>query len=554
MKTLSRRRGAASGTAAALALVAGLAACGSGSSSENTAASSGTPVQGGVISYAHVQEPPCIFGGWIQQAYVSRNVLDGLVAEADDGSVVPWLATSWTTSADGLSYTFTLKPGVKFTDGTSVDAAAVAWNFNFWENPPNANSGNSTAKVSLDPYYKDAKALDATHVKIDLTKPYGQFLRLITQGYFGIQSPTAFQKEGVKQNCEDPIGSGAFTVAQWKHGQEIVLKRNPNYTSWPANAKHKGPAYVDEVDYKFVPDDVSRYASLGTGQSQVVYEVPTSEWKDAQSKYQTIKYITPGHPPSFFIDTTDGPFADLKVRQAFAYGADRKGAVEAAFHGVIPYEGNPAVSQSTPGYNAQAAADYAYDPAKANALLDQAGWVKGADGIRTKDGKPLTIRIPYGSGVILPQEGAAALQILQQQWKQVGFNVQLIPLSQAELFAGKDSAPGTFDATPSYWTSPSPAILWIVYRPTTKANPNGNNESFFNSNQLSQVIQAANTEPDGAKADQLYQQAQQIVQDNAAGIGFYTQYSLYAVSKKLHDFWLEKSQGEPVFADAYYTK
>src|SRR5262249_7903934 len=161
-----------------------------------------------------------------------------------------------------------------------------------------------------------------------------------------------------------------------------------------------------------------------------------------------------------------------------------------AFHGVIPYEGNPAVSQATPGYNAETAADYTYDPAKANALLDQAGWVKGADGVRTKDGKPLSIRIPYGAGVILPQEAVAALQILQQQWKQVGFNVALIPLTQADLFAGKDSTPGTFDASPSYWTSPSPAILWIVYRPSTKANPNGNNESFYNNSQLSQVIQA----------------------------------------------------------------
>ena len=308
------------------------------------------------------------------------------------------------------------------------------------------------------------------------------------------------------------------------------------------------------MDYKFVPDDVSRYASLGTGQSQVVYEVPTSEWADAQSKYQTIKYITPGHPPSFFLDTTDGPFVDVRVRQAFAYGADRKGAVETAFHGVIPYEGNAAVSQATPDYNAQAAQDYAYDPAKANALLDQAGWVKGPDGIRTKDGKKLTIRIPYGAGVIVPQEGVAALQILQQQWKQVGFDVQLIPLTQAALFSGTDSTPGTFDATPSYWTSPSPAILWIVYRPTTKADPNYNNGSFYNNDQLSQVIQEANTEQDPAKADQLYQQAQQIVQDNAAGVSFYPQYSLYAYSKSLHDFYLEKSQGEPVFSDAYYTK
>ncbi len=528
-----------------------LAACSAnGGGSTASAAGTGTPVKGGTIVYAHVQEPPCIFGGWIQQAYISRQVLDGLVTEADDGSIKPWLATSWTTSSDGTTYVFTLKPGVKFTDGTSLDAAAVAWNFDFWEN----HNGNGTAKVSIDPYYKSAKALDPTHVEIDLTKPFPQFLTLITQGYFGIQSPTAFRKQTTQQNCEDPIGSGAFTVAQWKHGEEVILKRNPNYTSWPATAKHQGPAIVDEVDWKFVADDVSRYQSLATGQSNVVYQVPTINWADAQKKYQTIRYITPGHPVSFFLDTQTGPFADKLVRQAFAYGADRKAAVEAGFHGVIPYEGNAAVSQATPDYDSQAGQAYAYDPAKANALLDQAGWVKGANGVRTKDGKPLSVKLVYGSGFIFSQEGAAVLQVLQQQWKDVGIDVQLVPATLAELWGGKYSAPGTFDATPSYWTSPSPSILWIVYRPSTKENPNYNNNNFYNNEQLSQVIQAANTQQDQAKAKQLYQQAQQIISDDAAGVGLYTQNSLYAVGRNLQGFWLEKSQGEPVFSDAYFTK
>ena len=334
----------------------------------------GTRVTGGTIIYAHVQEPPCIFGGWIQQAYISRQVLDGLVTEDQDGSVKPWLATSWDVSPDGRTYTFTLKDGVKFTDGTPLDAAAVAYNFDQLEN----NGVNGTAKVSIDPYYKSAEAIDATHVAIHLNKPYPPFLTLITQGYFGIQSPTALKTRSKEENCEKPIGSGAFTVEEWKHGQEVVFKKNPDYTSWPATAKHQGPAIVDEVHWKFVADGVSRYASLTTGQSDVVYEVPTVNWKDAAVEVRnTIRYITPGKPVSFYMNTKTGVFTDKLVRQAFAYGADRKAAVEAGFHGVIPYEGNPSVSQATPDYNAEAAKAYAYDPDKANELLDQAGWTEG---------------------------------------------------------------------------------------------------------------------------------------------------------------------------------
>ncbi|BCB76848.1 ABC transporter substrate-binding protein [Phytohabitans flavus] len=539
-----RRTFAALSGAALLALTA----CGGGSSA---GASGGTPTTGGTIIYGHVQEPPCIFGGWIQQAYISRQVLDGLVTMAEDGSVKPWLATQWSVSPDGTKYTFTLKDGVKFTDGTPVDAEAVAWNFDYWEN----KGGNGTAKVSIDPYYKAAKALDPTHVEISLHEPYPPFLPLITQGYFGIQSPTAFESRGEKENCEKPIGSGGFVVKEWKHGEEVVLTKNPDYTSWPATAKHEGPAIVDEVRWKFVADAVSRYASLSTGESHVVYEVPTVNWKDAQSRYQTIRYITPGKPVSFFINTQVGPFSDKLVRQAFAYGADRKAAVEAGFHGVIPYEGNPSVSQATPGYDAEVAKAYAYDPAKANQLLDQAGWTaKNADGFRTKNGVPLTIKLVYGSGFIFTHEGATVLQVLQEQWKQIGFDIKLVPATQAELWGGKYSDPSTFDATPSYWTSPSSAILWIVWRPSTKDNPNLNNRSFYNNEALSQTIQQANGEPDAAKASALYGQAQKLIQDDAAGIGLYTQNSTYAIAPNLKDVWLEKSQGEPVFTDAYFTK
>ena len=524
-----------------------LTACGS----SGEAANGGTPVKGGTITYAHAQEPPCIFGGWIQQAYISRQVLDGLVTLDDNDQVKPWLATSWKVSPDGKTYTFTLKDGVKFTDGTPLDAEAVAYNFDYWEN----KGGNSTAKVSIDPYYKSAKAIDATHVEITLTNPYTPFLTLITQGYFGIQSPTALKTRSEKENCEQPIGSGGFTVAEWKHGQEVILKKNPNYTSWPATAKHQGPAIVDEVKWKFVPDGVSRYASLTTGQTDVVYEVPTVNWKDAESKFDTTLYITPGKPVSAYINTVKGVFTDKLVRQAFSYGADRKSAVEAGFHGVIPYEGNGAVSQATPDYNADAAKDYAYDPDKANALLDQAGWTgRDSDGYRTKDGKQLFVKFPYPAGAVINSEGATVLQVLQEQWKKIGFNVKLIPATQAEVFAGKYSGPDAYDASPFYWTSPSPSILWLVWRPSTEANPNGNNQSFYNNDELAKVINEANIATDPAKASELYKQAQQIISDNAVTLPLYTQNSTYAAAKDLKDFWLEKSQGEPVFADAYFTK
>jgi peptide/nickel transport system substrate-binding protein len=499
--------------------------------------------------YAAEQEPPCLYGGWLQEAYIDRNILDSLVTETNSGSIAPWLATAWTVSGNGLTYTFTLKPGVKFTDGTPLNAQAIVDNFNYWE-----KGGNSTAEVSLDPYFKQAVAIDATHFKVELNKPYLPLLTMLSQAYFGIQSPASL-KRSTEDQCDDPIGSGAFEVKQWIHGQELILVRNPGYTSWPATAQHQGPAIVNEVDWKFLSDPTERFAALTTGEANVMYDIPTVDWKTAQASFQVTQYITPGKPVSLYMNTEQGPFTSVQLRQAFAYGANRKAAVEAAFHGVIPYEGNPSVSQATPGYDAAVASAYPYDPAKANQLLNEAGYTgRDAAGYRTKDGKELDVKLAYPAGSVITDEGATLLQILQQEWKQIGFNVTLIPETQAETFSGAYSTPSSYDAEPWYWTSPSPAILWIVWRPSTPGDPNGSNSSFYNNAQLGAVINDGNTAATTAAADKYYDQAQQIIQNEAAGVGLYDQTNSIAAEDNLHDVWLEKSQGEPVFSDAYFTK
>jgi peptide/nickel transport system substrate-binding protein len=554
-----RTRFARLGTAVAAAVAAStlLAACAAGggggggdpAAGSSGSASGGTPVKGGTIVYAAEQEPPCLSGGWLQEAYIDRNILDSLVTEANNGSIKPWLATSWKVSGNGLTYTFTLKPGVRFTDGTPLNAQAVVDNFNFWQ-----KGGNSTAQVSMAPYFKKAIAIGATQVEVELNKPYLPLLTMLSQAYFGILSPTSL-KRSTEAQCDDPIGSGAFEVKQWIHGQELILVRNPHYTSWPATALHKGPAIVNQIDWKFLSDPIERYAALTTGEASAMYDIPTVEWQSAKANYQVTQYITPGKPVSLYMNTVQGPFTDVQVRQAFAYGANRKAATQTAFHGVIPYEGNPSVSRATPGYDASVANAYPYDPAKANQLLNQAGWTKrDAAGYRTKNGQELDVKLAYPAGSVITDEGATLLQILQQQWKQVGFNVRLVPETPAETFSGAYSTPSSYDAQPWYWTSPSPAILWIVWRPNTKSDPNGNNSSFYNNTALGNTIADGNTAATTAQADKYYDKAQVIIQNEAAAVGLYDQTMSIAVAKNLHDVWLEKSQGEPVFEDAYFTK
>ena len=541
------RRAAAAASAVAIAASLLLTSCASG----NAGSPTGEKVSGGTIVYAHQQEPACVFGGWIEQAYLSYQVLDNLVSLDAKHKVVPWLADSWKTSDDGLTWTFTLKKNVKFTDGTPVNAAAVAYNFDYW-----VKGGNSTAKVWLDGYYRSAQAIDDLTLQVNLSKPYPRLADNLTQSYFGIQSQYALTTRSKEQNCEAPIGSGAFIVDKWNRGQDIILKRNKNYTSSPANALHTGPARVDEVDWKFVADPTTRVAALQSGEVNAIYDVPAVQWKTLKSGgYQLDKYVTPGRPQQISFNTQLGPFTDEKVRQAFAFSLNRKQIVDTIGHGVIPFEGNGSVSQATPGYSTKAAGAYDLDTAKANQLLDEAGWTrKTSSSIRQKDGKPLTVTLPYGAGSIINSDGAAILQGVKEQASKVGFDVKLVPVPQAEFFSGKYSTPQSYDISVGYWTAVTAGILYINWRPSTPDDPNYANSAFYNDPTLAGYILDGNSAPTVDAQNAAYQQAQDYIAQHALSIGIYDRLSTLAVSPKLKDVWQEHAQGGPTFYDAYFVK
>lgn len=533
--------------AAAAAVSSGLSGCAAGVQ----AAATGERVAGGTIVYAHQQEPACVFGGWIEQAYLSYNVLDSLVALDEDGSVVPWLAESWSSSEDGLQWTFELKPGVVFTDGSELTGEVVAYNFDHW-----LDGGNSTAAAWLRGYYESATAPDETTVEITLSTPYPRLAETLTQGYFGIQSKEALETRTDEENCEAPIGSGAFIVDRWDRGQQIVLKANPDYTSAPANASHTGRAFVDEVVWKFIADPTTRVAALKSGEVDAIYDVPAVQWDSTgEAGFELHKYVTPGRPQQLTFNTAQGPFTDERVRQAFAYSLDREAIVETIGRGVIPFEGNGGVSQTTPGWSEKAANWYSLDLDKAAELLDAAGWTdRDADGYRVKDGETLEVVLPYGAGSIINADGASILQGVQEQAKQSGFKVELIPVPQAELFAGGYSKPDERDIYPGYWTAVTSGILYVNWRQSTEEWPNYSNSSFTNYPELEAIILEANSTADVDAQNALYAEAQEYIAEHALAIGVYARLSTLAVSPALKGVWQEHSQGGPTFYDAHFVE
>jgi peptide/nickel transport system substrate-binding protein len=536
--------------ASALALSACSSATVSGAGSEQAALTgAATPRQGGVIEYGHLQEPNCIFGGWIQENFTARQVLDNLVSHTEDGTVVPWIATDWEVSEDQKVWSLTLREDVRFTDGTPLDAEAVAYNFDYW-----MDGGNGTAAAHLGGFYDHSEVVDDHTVEIHLSAPFSPFLSAISQSYFGLQSPTALQTRTEEENCTEPIGSGPFTVKEWKRGEYIEFERNENYNSAPRNAKHQGPAYLDGIRWNIVPDNTSRYGSLLSGEMEAIGEVPAVNIAEARARYDFTQYITPGRPVVISLNTERGIFTDPTVRQALSFATDREANVESAFLGTVPFEPSGYLSQSTPDYDAEAANRYPFDLDRANALLDQAGWTgREADGTRLKDGQRLQVKVVYGLNSIITPDGNTAIQNFQEQARAAGFDIVLRPATQSELFSGTFSTPDSYDAQVGYWTSPHAGILNINFRPSTQEAPNGANTTFLNNPEVFHTIQDALQAPTEEKVAEHFSTAQHQLSELAPAIGLYTQTNTLAVSDDVTGIWLDSAQGGPIFHDAHFT-
>ena len=228
----------------------------------------GTPVSGGTLTWGVETQPHTLnpqLNGQDKVELLLRNAYESLLAQKPDGSFVPWLATGYKVSADGKTYTFTLRDGVKFTDGAPFDAQAVARNF---LNARNLTYSAGSNLAHLIAHVNDVKTPDAHTVEITLDAPYSPFLTFA--GHLPLVSPNAFDKPSLKSGGPDIAGTGPFILRRYVKGQQIEFIKNPDYRWAPSTAGHQGPAYLDSVVYRFLPESSVRTGALLSGQVDVI--------------------------------------------------------------------------------------------------------------------------------------------------------------------------------------------------------------------------------------------------------------------------------------------
>lgn len=344
----------------------------------------------------------------------SYLLYDRLVTFGSDFTIVPQLATSWETAADGVTWTFHLREGVTFQDGTPFDADAVVFNIERMIDPER----NPTNRPLWNPF-ASAEAVDATTVRITTHEPYSAVLNTLAHGSGAMVSPAAVERFGDDQIATNPVGAGPFVLASFNPGQELVLQAYQGY--WA------GPPATQEIVFRYVPEASTRISALQTGQVDVIDSVPPQLAVTLQADPNVQVLTAPGlRPMGFGMMLEHAPLADVRVRQAINYAVNKEAISQGVFQGYARPSDSP-LAFNTVGH--VSVGSYAFDPERAGSLLDEAGWTMGSDGVRAKDGERLALTLYTPEG-LFPGDVDIA-EIVASSLQQVGIAVEIVKIERA---------------------------------------------------------------------------------------------------------------------------
>jgi peptide/nickel transport system substrate-binding protein len=533
------RRGFLAGTGGVSAALV-LAACGVGSSktASSDSAAGGKPVKGGTLSISFFADLEGAFDPnqvyWIETRSLNRNFADSLTdQDPATGEMVPWLADSWTINSDASEYTFKLRKGVTFSDGSAFNAQAVktAYDGIF------ALGALSELGVTYLAGYKSTTVVDDYTVKVTFDGPNAQFLQASSTTTLSILSPGTYKKTAAQRAAGDVIGSGLFVLDSFKAGQEVKLSRRKDY-AWPSKlVKNQGEAYIDGISVSYIAEDSVRLGNLTSGELDIDWpRLPISS-ADQQIIKQAggtiISRSLPGIADIMLPNTTGGrPFSDIRVRQAYLKAVDLKGYASTVF-----WDGYPVVASvldsSTPAWSNESSL-LAYDPAGAKALLDAAGWKTGAGGFRYKGGQKLTL-------VYLVTINSDGPQLLQSQLKQVGIDVQIKVLTTGQLLAIEKT--GDYDMTESYLTRGDPSVLGsILNTEFVKAGAGVNTQTKAQAAQVTGYFTKGLSTVSTAGRAAAYGDLQKYVIEQGIAFPIYERVQVSGLSSRVHGFaWTSES-------------
>lgn len=514
-----------------------------------------TPIKGGTLIYLEQQPhtnlyPPA--GGFYPNGGILNQITDKLTWQNPETlAIEPWIAESWSSNDEKTEYTFKLRPGVTFSDGTPLDANAVAKNFDTY------GLGNKALRLPVSEVinnYDRSEVIDPLTVKFYFKKPSPGFLQgTATIGSGLVSLSTLARSFEALGDARHIIGSGPFTVKDEKPGRELTLVARKDYQWGPKNLAQQGPANLDGITYIVTPEDSVRIGALLAGQAGFIRQVQAYDEKQATDQGFNI-YAAPtrGVNDSLSFRPDNPLVADLRVRQALLHATNTKQVVETLFSPNYP-QASSVIARTAAGY-VDLSDKLAFDQQKAKQLLDEAGWTAGADGIRQKAGQRLALTV-YES---LPQpQNKEVLQLVAQQWRQVGVALN-VKAGDAGSRVLDNLDPLKTPLTVSEVGRSDPDVVKSMFFPANRdalLQQGGSSDKVktFRDDKLNALLTAISAEVDAQKRLQLTGDAQRYLLDNAYVIPIFEEPQVFAGAPWVKGVRFE-AVGRPSFYGAWLDK
>lgn len=523
-----------------------LAGCGNSDSSENEAA--GEPQSGGTLVYASGDaEPDCLdphYGGNYPQGLISTQYLETLFTTDENGETIPWLAETSEVSEDGLTHTISVTDGITFHDGTELTSEAIKANIEHLQDPDTASSTGFLAVEKVE----EVEIVDDLTAELHLSAPDNALKESLSMHWTAIQSPEALARD-VQENCEAPVGTGPFKVDSWEREQQINLVRNEDYVQPVETDRDTDVAYLDGITWRIIPEAATRYAALQSGEVDVIDNAQPDTIQSAEeANIGHLDAPRPGASNRVELNSSQAPFDDELVREAFIRSVDVNGGIEALFFDTAPRSYSLLSSVEPLGYSDESL--FTQDVDEANDLLDEAGWTeRDDDNVRMKDGERLEIVMPVSTNQSVPAEQSLFEQF-QAQAAEVGFDMQINLLDLSSWYAALGEH--NYDLVSAPYTKVGPSTLRILYHSDSiEPAPSGYfaNNAQVDIPEVDQMLEDAEQTSDEDERAELYEQAQQQILEGYYVLPLYDQQNHFLYSSEVQGM----GETSAIAAPQYYN-
>jgi peptide/nickel transport system substrate-binding protein len=457
---------------------------------------------------------------------IAVNLYDGLVRNKSGTlEIEPALATDWTISGDGLEYTFNLREGVSFHDGTPFNAEAVKFNFDRMldEAHPFADTGPFPLSFFFSSVDK-VEVIDDLTVKFTLSEPYAPFMSNLASPTGLIVSPAAVEQYGADYG-RNPVGTGPFKFEEWQSNTRVVASRNDDY--WD------GAPALEAAIFRPITDANTRVAEMLSGGIDVLLETPpdnVAQFRD-DANYQVVEAVGP-HVWYVMLNAKEGPFADMRVRQAVNYAVNKESLVNDVLQGTAEVSAGPIPPAFNWAYNEEVD-PYPYDPEMAKQLLAEAG----------AEGASLTFLVTEGgSGMLDPVPMGTAIQA---DLAAVGLDVEIQTYEwNTFLSEVNPGLEGKADMAEMAWMTSDPDTLpFLTLRTAAWPEEGGFNSSYYSNPEVDELLDAARVSTDQEERAALYKKVQEIAHEDAAWLFVANWKQNAVVTSAVEDFELQPDFG-----------